>query len=540
MSERFTMAYVTGSHNYKLGFSMEHVWHSGFFWVNQINVDPATQLGWPVNYQFNNGTPTRITEFATPYTDNSKVKAEMAIFAQDQWTRKKLTINYGVRYSYFNAGVDAQHTDPNRFVTFPRNFAPVSCTPCWHDLDPRAGVSYDIFGNGRTALKGSFGRYVTQQVVAIATANNPINKSINSVTRSWTDTNKNYYPDCNLENPLQNLECGQISDLNFGLDNPRATQYADEVIHGFGNRGYVWDSSVELQHRLNPMVTITGGYYRNWATNFLVTDNTAVGPSDFQSYCVTSPLDNRLPGGGGKQYCDLWDVTPAAFSRPSASVIRLDKNFGKQEAYNDFLGVSANLRLPRGARAGLNLDTGRTVTDNCFTNPPDNPGQKTYDLLASTVSYCRNVTPFTGNLSVRLNGSIPLPYQFTLSANYQNGSGAQRTAIWNAPNSEIERSLGRQLAACGARTGTNCTSTVAIPLIRPGTEYEARRNQLDLRFGKSQRLGPKVRFTGDLGVYNVLNNSSVSALQTAYGTKLFQPTTVLYARLLQLSARLDF
>src|SRR6185436_6500571 len=115
---------------------------------------------------------------------------------------------------------------------------------------------------------------------------------------------------------------------------------------------------------------------------------------------------------------------------------------------------------------------------------------------------------------------------FTVSANYQNGSGAQRTAIWNAPNSVIEPSLHRQLAACGARTGTACTSTVAIPLIRPGTEYEARRNQLDLRFGKSQRLGSRVRFTGDVGVYNVLNNSSVSAIQTAFGTKLFQPTTV--------------
>ena len=99
------------------------------------------------------------------------------------------------------------------------------------------------------------------------------------------------------------------------------------------------------------------------------------------------------------------------------------------------MGVSANLRLPRGARAGLNLDTGRTVSDNCFTTPPDNPGQKTYDLLASTVSYCRSVTPFTGNLSIRLNGSVPLPYRFTVSGNYQNGSGAQRTAIWNAPNS---------------------------------------------------------------------------------------------------------
>ena len=170
--------------------------------------------------------------------------------------------------------------------------------------------SYDVFGNGRTALKGSFGRYVTQQVVAIATANNPINKSINSVTRSWTDTNKNYYPDCDLENPFQNLECGQISDLNFGKDNPRATQYADEVIHGFGNRGYVWDSSVELQHRLNPAVTLTGGYYPELGDQL---------PGDRQHGRGTTGLRHLLcddagglaPAGRRRPAaCDLWDVTP--------------------------------------------------------------------------------------------------------------------------------------------------------------------------------------------------------------------------------------
>src|SRR5439155_1610930 len=305
---------------------------------------------------------------------------------------------------------------------------------CWHELDPRVGAAYDSFGNGRTALKGSSGRYVVQQVVAIATANNPFNTSVNSVSRSWSDTNKNYFPDCNLDNPLQNLECGQINDLNFGLPNPFATRYADETIHGWGSRGYVWDSSLEIQHRLTQQITVTAGYYRNWATNFLVTDNQAVSPADFDPYCVTTPIDSRLPDGGGKRLCGLYDVNVAGFSRRSQNLIRLDKNFGKQEQYNDFLGGSVNFRLPRNARATLNVDSGRTVNDNCFTNPPDNPGQRTFDLLASTVDYCRKVTPFKGNLTMRLNGTHPLPYGFNISANYQNGSGTQRQVIWNAPN----------------------------------------------------------------------------------------------------------
>ena len=35
------------------------------------------------------------------------------------------------------------------------------------------------------------------------------------VTRTWTDTNKDYTPQCDLTNPLKNGECAQISDLNF-------------------------------------------------------------------------------------------------------------------------------------------------------------------------------------------------------------------------------------------------------------------------------------------------------------------------------------
>ena len=117
-------------------------------------------------------------------------------------------------------------------------------------------------------------------------------------------------------------------------------------------------------------------------------------------------------------------------------------------------------------------------------------------------------------------------------------AGASDLAVWNAPNSVVAPSLGRNLAACGTRAV--CTATVPIPLIRPGEVYEARRNQLDLRFGKSVRLTSKVRFTGSFDIFNVLNNNAITAVQTTYGAQWLKPTSVLYARLAQVSARLDF
>ena len=73
-----------------------------------------------------------------------------------------------------------------------RQFDAVECLPCWSDINPRIGAAYDLFGTGKTAVKFNIGRYVGGEAVDIASANHPVNSSVNATNRTWNDANRNY------------------------------------------------------------------------------------------------------------------------------------------------------------------------------------------------------------------------------------------------------------------------------------------------------------------------------------------------------------
>ncbi len=535
-AQRFAVSYITGSHTFKTGFQLGQ------------GVKNLHQYSWSdYNYTFLRGVPTTITQLATPYLRKERIKADLGIYAQDQWTFKRLTMNAGLRFDYYNAYVPDQSMPATKFVPA-REFEPVYDVPNWKDLNPRLGAAYDLFGTGRTAVKASLGRYVGKTAIAIAADNNPVTRSVLSASRTWTDANSNYNPDCNLVNLAANGECGAINNANFGRVNANATQYSDDVIHGWGARDYLWDFATEVQHQLGGGMSVTAGYYRNWYNNFLVTDNRDITPADHNPFCVTAPSDARLPGGGGYQVCGLYDITPARFGRVT-NLVGQAKGYGKETYVSNFVSLSLNTRLRSGAQFSAGVDTGTTVNDACFD--VDSPGAGSAASLpgvsrtptpftATTVDgkkICKAVTPWSANAQLKANGSVPLPGQFAISGTLQNVAGPMITANYTVPNATVAPSLGRDLAACSGRTP--CTASVAIPLVAPQTMFEPRRTQIDLRLTKFLTL-PRGRLQINFDVYNTLNASDVVTLNTNYGSSWLQPTSFLPGRLYEIGGQWSF
>ncbi len=520
-SWRSSITYVTGQNSAKFGYYGQFILNH---FPNSILNDSWT------TYRFNNGVPNQLTMFAGPGLVNTHVTTG-ALYAQDQWTHKRMTLSAAVRYDRSTSFFPQEQVGPNPFITTPTIF-PAQAGTAYNDITPRLGVAYDVFGNSKTSVKVNVAKYLAAADGSSITGSavNPLSRIATSVTRTWTDTNGNFKPDCNLSNlQQQDLRalggdfCGVVSNLNFAQP-VFSNTYDPAILNGWGIRPYDWNFGVQVQQQLAARMSINVGYFRRWFGNFLVTDNLAVKASDFNTFSITAPADSRLPNGGGNVISGLYDVNPALFGQTN-NFITLSDKYGNQTQHWNGVEVNFTARVRQGLTFQGGTSTGRTTTNNCEIRAqvpeatPLNP-------------YCSVVPPFLTQFKALASYTIPR-IDVQVSGTMQSLPGAQLAANYSVPTATVAQSLGRNLA------GSAPFATVNLAV--PGSVLGDRVNQLDLRAGKVMRFG-RLRTQFSVDLYNALNSSAVQTYNQSFiaGGAWLTPTLILPSRFAKLTAQVDF
>lgn len=480
-------SYVTGTHRFKTGFSLDFGTMSQDITLGQSGVVDLYQ-------EYRNGRPESVLIHNTPLFFSNRLNHDLALYAQDSWTIDRLTLSPGIRVEWINAEIRPQTTGAGRFVPA-REFARESCMPCWGpDISPRVAGTYDLFGNGKTALKASAGKYMRSEATGFAETYNPMR--LQTDRRTWNDLNG--------DDIAQDDEIGRIN-TPFDLVGVR-TRNPDEDIR----RSYQWEFSAGIQHELFPRVSVAANWVRRTFRNLTWRENVLVSHADYTPIPIQNPLNPS-------------ETIPVySISRTKLGQVReLDRNSDRIRRFNNGIDANINARVGGGTVfAGASWD--RQIRIECEVADPNQ--LRFCDQGAFGMPY---------RAMFKFAGTYPLPAGFEVSASFQSYPGGSQEVDNNEPWLDVEYVATRSLVPGLVQ------SSVTIPLIQPGTKFLPRMNQLDVRFGKVVRVG-RLRVRGQFDIFNATNSSSILAMGERFGPALDRVNQILPGRVYGVSTRIDF
>jgi hypothetical protein len=362
-----------------------------------------------------------------------------------------------------------------------------------------------------------------------------------AITRSWNDTNKNFTPDCVLENPLANGECGQISNLAFGT--PTFTNsFGSQAMSGWGVRPGDWGFVASIQQQLVARTSVEFNYTRRWLTNFTATDNLATSTADYRPFSIVAPSDSRLGSAAGQTINGLYAQTQAAASAVPNNFATLASDFGNQyQHFNGFL-MNVQSRLHNGLTLSGGFNTGDTVADNCAIRAaiPELAGASSNaqnPAVTATNPWCHLDTGWVTRATALASYIVP-KIDVLVSGTFRSDAGGMLAANYTIPLSA---------ATAGGLVGSYANNVAPIVnLVQPGTLYGDRVNELDFKFAKVLRF-KGTRVNAGLEIYNALNAAATLTYNQTFNPGVppgpggwLQPTQVMTPRFFKLTAQFDF
>ena len=557
-----SLSHVTASHNVKIGF--QYQWGRFYHFVD-ANAD-LTQRYANVTFVDNEwifSNPADVVVRNTPVASIDRLNRDVGIYAQDSWTMKRLTVNYGLRWEHVNAQNDAYGVPAGRF-TPARSIPAVKNVPNWFDLAPRFNMVYDLFGNSKTALKYSLNRYNFAAGTALANSYNTLTATTR--TLPWTDVNTDgiaqgdpvvnpdgsYAPCAGYPSAACEIDMTALRSTNgtwFG------TPSDADVYPGFP-RQWSLESVLEVQHELLPRLSVTAAWTKSEDYNLRKIINRFRQEGDYIPFTIFNPIN-----GDPITIYGIKDTeTRARLAQSGANLKYVEKE--RKAPYNQY-SVELRARPYRGAQIFGGFVASRLDSINCGTSRSDlvvNPNDEFY---CDTTTIDRPI-----GKDFRIAATLPIRYGVTLGITYLNndegafqptyaivpGSSALATRYPDGAANSTRTVASQPAPPCPTQAG--CvpgalvlpgtafilplgSTSITVPLEPPGVTRRERLQQLDLRLAKTFRFGT-LTIGPTLDVYNVLNSDKIFSYQSANyantsGTYLV-PSTILLGRVIGLGA----
>jgi Carboxypeptidase regulatory-like domain len=245
--------FAGGSHNLKVGG--EFMDEKGQTLWNSYYADNVVHF---VNGSLQNGvagtTPVEVR--LTNNSDSWAALATTSVFVTDAWTVNRLTLNLGARFDRYRVYTPEQSLAAGRFVPTPLTFAAVPEIVAFNHIVPRVGAIYDLTGDGRTVIKGNWGRFYFNPGITLADAVNP-NTGSQYADHVWNDVNN----DRVFQDGEQGVQIQRFGGVaNASIDPDITNSYTDEasvfleraIVTDLGVRaGFVWKKDNDGWQQVN-------------------------------------------------------------------------------------------------------------------------------------------------------------------------------------------------------------------------------------------------------------------------------------------------
>jgi len=473
-----------GSGRHALAFKVDHFLRSGpldhdlkagaqyeYNYYDSLSAVPSGVI-----YQDANGAPSQAS-YAGPSVLGARY-AQRGGWVEDQLSAGRLTLNLGLRFDSLRAWSPDEPAITTTLDPTGGTVAGLGDLFTWNTWSPRAGANLRLTDDGKTILRGTYGRYYRTILLSDFSSLHPGNATV-SLFR-WNTATRQYSTPVSVTNPNSNLA------IDTNIQAPYTDQY-----------------SVGIDHELMPNVAVTASYVHKYT-------GLSVGWKDIRG--VYGTRDVLLANG------QTLTVLPL-LSPPSSRLFQRTNGPGYFVDYDGLL-LSLNKRLSNRWQAAVNYTWSKAygLQTGSISSTANPVGQDPNDLI----NYTGRLLPQDRPQMLRAEAAYTIPkIEVNLGTAYQDVSG-----LALAPTTLVSLPQGQR----------------SVAIAPPGSYRTPRAHLVNLQVDKALFKTGTRKLTLTAQVFNLLQDDSFETVTTTnyFSSSFLQPSTWLPSRYMKFGARFDF